>query len=374
MLTKMRLIKRVDRYILLEVIPPFLGGLLFFTFIFLLFQILRLLEFFVSHSVSPFMGLKIIFLLSISFVPVALPVAFLIATLISFGRLSADSELTALKGAGISLLRSTRPIFVLAIITAVLSFLINFEWVPQSKVSYKKIVTKIMNTKISNSIQEGAFTTDFFNLLIFADKVDHTTNTMTRLFLYDERDQKNPLTIISRSGKLFSSQKDSLLGFEGALQLSDGNIHKNNQSSESYDKINFKTYQLYLNIKEGGDSFKNNPTRLTLDQLTKKINNSKPKSKKQNKFLSELWRRLSLALSPIFFVFLGVGLGTVKTRSVRSGAALITFGVILTYWFFQTYLISIAISGQLPAWLALQLPNFLILIIGYISFKKASAW
>ena len=92
--------KKIDLYVVTEVIGPFFGWLVFFIFIFLMFQALRLAEFFIVHGVSAWTLGKMTMLLSLSFLPVALPVSFLIAVLTAFGRLSSDSELVAMKANG----------------------------------------------------------------------------------------------------------------------------------------------------------------------------------------------------------------------------------------------------------------------------------
>src|SRR4051794_35482679 len=100
---------RIDRYLLAEVIGPFFGGIVFFVFLSLMFQALRLTEFFIVHGVPGGTLSKMALLMSLSFLPTALPIAFLIAVLVAFGRLSADSELVALKANGLSVHRMARP-------------------------------------------------------------------------------------------------------------------------------------------------------------------------------------------------------------------------------------------------------------------------
>jgi lipopolysaccharide export system permease protein len=95
-----RPLKKIDGYLLAEVAGPFLGGLFFFVFLFLMFQILRLADFFIVHGAPLSTLAKLTGLLTLSFIPTALPIAFLISILMAFGRLSADSELVAMKACG----------------------------------------------------------------------------------------------------------------------------------------------------------------------------------------------------------------------------------------------------------------------------------
>jgi len=106
--------KRLDFYIFEETLGVFLGSCIFVLFILLMFQCLRLAEFFIIQRASGILLLRICFFMLITFLPVALPLSFLIAILITFGRLSADSELVAMKASGISLFRLSYSVWFLA--------------------------------------------------------------------------------------------------------------------------------------------------------------------------------------------------------------------------------------------------------------------
>src|SRR4051794_17767172 len=98
---------RIDSYILAEFLGPFIGSLIFVLFILLMLQVLRLAEFFIVHGVALSLLLKIAAFQMVSTLPLAVPIAFLLGVLISFGRLSADSEIVAMKANGLSLYRLT---------------------------------------------------------------------------------------------------------------------------------------------------------------------------------------------------------------------------------------------------------------------------
>jgi lipopolysaccharide export LptBFGC system permease protein LptF len=87
---------------------------------------------------------------------------------------------------------------------------------------------------------------------------------------------------------------------------------------------------------------------------------------------TEFWRRISVAMTPIFFVFLGIGFGTVRTRGARFGVMLVAFISMALYWQIQVTAIWMGENGVLPPWLAMQVPNILVALVGGISFKRAS--
>src|SRR4051812_37016168 len=97
------------RYILREVMSPFVGAAVFFLFVLLMFQVIKLSEVFVVHRVSGYSVIALLSSLALTFTPVILPIAFLLAVLLGFGRLSADSEVLAMRASGLSVYSMLKP-------------------------------------------------------------------------------------------------------------------------------------------------------------------------------------------------------------------------------------------------------------------------
>jgi LPS export ABC transporter permease LptF len=372
-------ISLIDRYIVSEIVSPFLGGVLFFTFVFLMFQALRLADFFIIHGVSIGLLIEMVFYLALSFLPMILPLAFLIAILLGFGRLSSESELVAMKSSGISLKRLSIPVFGVSLGVVIISLLLNLNWVPWSGRAFRSLLLKITNTKAVSSIKEGTFTPGFFDLLLYADKADSRTNRLQRLFIFDEREPKNPLIVVAQEGRVVPVRNQNALGASAVLNLTRGNIHKNDIESETYQRINFQEYNLYLSIEEGEEEKNPKPKTLPYRTVVDRLNyfNSTPKLQARHTseitdLKTELWRRYSFGISPVVFVLLGIGFGTFRTRSVKSGAAAISFVVILIYWALQILGTTLSFKGTLPPWLAMQTPNLIIFILGWFAYRKSS--
>lgn len=362
---------RLDLYVLGEVLGPFLGGVIFFSFVFLMFQALRLAEFFIIHGTSGMMIGRMVFLLIVSFLPTALPVAFLISVLVGFGRLSADSELVAMKSGGVSVVRLAYPVVFLSLFVVVFSLNLNKDWVPWSERTFKETLIKVSNTKVVKSIKEGTFTSGFFDLLIFADRVDSETEVMHRVFIYDERKDKTPMTIVAKEGEIVPVKTKKELSVAILLKLRDGNIHRNDTENNSYQKIDFEEYRLFLKVKQGSDKTVIKPRMLGFDTLKSRIARAKKDKASVRELKAEYWRRYAMAFSPLIFVFLGIGYGTIRTRAVRASAALVALVVILCYWALQAAGAVIAQKGWIPPFAAMQIGNLAIGIAAVLGFRKA---
>ncbi|OFZ17795.1 MAG: hypothetical protein A2X94_04305 [Bdellovibrionales bacterium GWB1_55_8] len=364
--------RKLDAYLLSEIIGPFAGGLLFFVFIFLMFQALRLAEFFIVHGVPGLTVLKMAFLMGISILPSALPVAFLIAVLSAFGRLSADGELVAIKAGGMSTLRMTLPLLVAAGVVSALSIALTMQWVPWGQTNFKRTLVKVGNTRVVSGIREGIFTSGFFDLLVFADRVDSKTNRLKRVFIYDEREPKNPLTVVARSGEIIPVKTQSDLGSAALMKLYNGSIHSLDPVSNSYQKVGFGEYRLYLKMDEGTASTVRKPEMIPHAELIQRIKKAPPGQFEHIELRGEFWRRWATALTPFFFVFMGIGFGTVRTRAVRAGAGMIGLSVLLLYWGVHAWATLQMQKGLIPPFFAQQLPNAIIGLLALFAFRRAN--
>ena len=365
-------IKKLQIYIFKEVLSPFLGGIIFFAFVFLLFQMLRLAEELIVNNAPLGMVMKLLWSLILNFLPLGLPLAFLLGVLFAFSRLSGDSEIVAMKSGGMSLTAISKPVFGIAILVSMLSLLLNLNWAPWSEVAMRQTLMKIGNRKFMSSINEGTFSSGFFNLIMFTEHVNHRIGKMEKVFIYDERDEKHPLTVISKTGEMIRVQsgEDDLGGV--VLQLQDGSIHQSDILNNNYNLANFATYQIYFNIPDANGTFGYKPKMLKIGELQNKRNQPNISALEKRELDTDFWRRLTVAMAPLFFVFLGIGFGTVRTRGTRSSVLLVAFITMALYWQVQVSAIWLGDHGTLPPWLALQIPNLLVFLVGGFMFKRAT--
>jgi LPS export ABC transporter permease LptF len=364
-------IRKIDFYVFKEVFAPFLGGTLFFAFVFLLFQMFRVAEELIVNNAPLNLTLKLLWTLVVNFMPLGVPMAFLVGVLIGFSRLSGDSEIVAMKAGGMGLPRISIPVFILAGLVSMISLFLNREWAPWSERASRQTLMKIGSRKFTASINEGTFSSGFFGLLLYTEKANSRAGRMENVFIFDERDPKHPLSVVSKTGELIrvQSNEDDLGGV--VLQLQDGSIHQANATGAEDQKVDFGVYQIFFGIPDRTGSFGFRPRLFDQDQLETELADLKQTPERVRDLKTEFWRRIAVAITPVFFVFLGIGFGTVRTRGVRSGVLLVAFLTMAIYWQVQVTAIWMGEQGTVPPWFAAQIPNFLILLVGGILFKRA---
>jgi lipopolysaccharide export system permease protein len=155
---------------------------------------------------------ELLFNFSLSFVPTALPLAILLASLMTFGNMGEFSELTALKASGISLQRIMRPLIVLSIFIAIISFLFSNNVVPYSTRKARTLLYDIRKKRPDINIQAGSFYNGIDGFSIKITTKDPLTNRLENLIIYDHRGGRgNNVVTIADSGYMKITEDEMAL-------------------------------------------------------------------------------------------------------------------------------------------------------------------
>jgi lipopolysaccharide export system permease protein len=357
------------KYIFFEMLPVLMGGLILFIFILLMFQAIRLTEYVIIHGASAILIGKILIFLSVCFLPVILPMSLLFTILFVYGRLSADSEIMAFKSLGLSLFQILLPALILGSIVSVVCAHISFSLAPWGNRETELLVHRVGASKPTVSIKQGVFSEGFFDLVFYANEVDEEKGILKKVFIYDERDPLNPLTIIAQEGRIMNEA--SAEGNRALLRLFTGNIHRTHD--DVYTKIDFESSDIYL-----FDRFRQTDTTKTLlsyslQDLNEALKHPPKDKPARIKLELEYYRRWAIAAAGIIFALLGVGLGTTTNRRAgRGGGAVLCLACVVTYWLAYAGAESLAKNGLLPTYLAAWLTNLFFLAAAFWSLKRAA--
>lgn len=153
----------------------------------------------VGKGVEWYVILQLLFYVAASLVPMALPLAILLSSLMTFGNLGENYELVAFKSAGISLKRILRPLFVLILILSGVAFLFSNYWLPIANLKSKSLLYDVKEQKPTMDIRPGIFSSELDNFTIrvknkkVIDDVEHLYDVM----IYDHRAGNGNLSVIT---------------------------------------------------------------------------------------------------------------------------------------------------------------------------------
>ncbi len=162
------MLRTLDRYVIREVIPPFLLSLLVFTFILEVPPIMQQLETLVSKGVSWGTAGHIILLLIPQGLGLTIPMALLTGLLIGLGRLSSDRETVALLACGVSPYRLLRPVLVMATLAAAATLYVMVEAIPDANQRFREITFDLVTKRVENDIRPRVFFEDFPGWVLYA--------------------------------------------------------------------------------------------------------------------------------------------------------------------------------------------------------------
>lgn len=207
--------KKLDKLLLKSFLGPFILTFVVVVFILLTQYMLKYFEEFVGKDLGFYVFVELIMYFSINMTPMALPLAVLLSSLMTFGNLGEHFELTAIKSAGISLTRVLLPLFIFSCMLSVLAFFSNNYIVPKANLKAYSLLYDIKKTKPSLDLKEGAFYNGIPNYSIKVDKKHTDGVTLGNLIIYDHSSgQGNTKVILADSGKMYTIHNNTYLMLE----------------------------------------------------------------------------------------------------------------------------------------------------------------
>lgn len=355
----------INRYLMREIIGIFVLGLSIFTLVLLMGRMVKLMEMVVANGVPLAEVARLIMLLLPSFLVLTIPMAFLLAVLLAFGRLSNDNEITVLKSCGLSLSALVPPVLITATGAALLTLFISVVAVPWGNTGFKQMTMEVARKYAASAIRERIFRDDLPGIVLYVDQYDETQRTMQRVMIQDSRDPARPLTIFAKSGLISSEDGEGKL----RMTLKNGTIHT--QQKNDYRLISFEEYQL---TAETGRSTPIVRTEIDMGiaELMQGMTSEKLPPLVKIKMATELQSRFAFPFAVFVFALLAMPLGLSNHRTGKTSGFTISIAILLVYYVLLSFLRTLAEKGGISPLLAVWLPNILFFLLGLALFYLAS--
>jgi lipopolysaccharide export system permease protein len=347
-------VTRLDRYLAREILLPFGAGLLFLTQLLLATQVLAQAELLFGAGVSPLDLATMIATLMPHLVGYVLPIAFLLGSVLGVGRLAEDREVIALGAAGISPLRLLRVPLVLGVATAAFGLWLALWGEPAALQLARAQLNEMVKKNLRADVRPGTFFDEIPGYTIYAERV--RDGEWENVLIQDRSDPATPMLALAAGGHL----EPVGAGQQMTLALSDGEIHREDLSSDEYVVASFR--RAFLGIGLGTALSDRNALGRTSNELplADAVARTRPgpgwSPQEARRAEAGLWRRIVAPLAVIPFALLALPLGASRRAGRAFGVGATIAAVVVHYLLLRSGEV-LAIRGALPAVIALQLPT-----------------
>jgi lipopolysaccharide export system permease protein len=360
------------RYLVAEILPPFIFGLLTFTLILLIFRIIKMIELVITRGVPLLQIAKLFSLILPTFLEMTVPMAFLLAILLGLGRLSNDQELLAMKASGISPWQILYPIAALAAVISLVTLALTLFGRPAANLALKKELYSIAKTRVTTALKEKVFNDDFPKILIYVEEIVPPGNTAQGVLIVDKRDRVRESIVLGKVARINTDENTNSLG----LRLFDGSVYEREKGKPGFSQTRFNIYDFTLDLDELVGQVREKeagPKETPLATLIDTIRAKEKLAATATAELMELHQRISFGFVPLVFCLLGVAL----TLMPRGGRANRSWGFMLCLFWLMAYFALLSLGkalgekSLLHPMAALWLPNLVVGGTGAFFFRKA---
>ena len=275
------MIKKLDKLILRAFIGPFIATFLLSIFVLILQFFWLWIDDFVGKGIDTSTLLTVILYVAGSWVHIALPLALLLSTIMTFGKLGESYELIAIKSAGISLNRFMRPVMVAAIFITGIAFLFNNNISPIINLRLNKLKYEVVYTKPAFDIKPGVFYDRIEGYVIKLGSKENGGEKIKNILIYEKGNYLQDNLIIADSGAMKVSGDKRFLEFylQNGTRYEERGM-RNNTNTEMI-RVGFKDYKKvfdlssFFQVKTNDSLFKDNYRMLSVMQLDKFIDTFK---------------------------------------------------------------------------------------------------
>lgn len=361
-------VRILDKYIFREVCKAFLFGICAFSAVFIgsgtLFKIAKYIT---DYGASLSAVVKVFVFGLPNVIMWTFPMSMLLATLLTFGRLSSSSEITAMKSCGIGFFRIAMPAILLGFLVSIVAILFNEHVVPWANTAYRNVVyyeiqgnsgAKSQDHIILKDIKDGQI-----QRLLYARRYDADSQSLQSITLQE----------FDGAGKVSHVENAEYAEFTGKEWVMHNGMLYDISDGESEHTLRFNTQVLPINasprqiVRE-----QKNPEELTMKELKAQIRIMKTQYVDTSKFETELYQRITVPMASLIFALVGVPLGLQPTRNSSSAGFAMSVIIIFFYYALMTMANAIGRSGALSPMLAVWIPNVVGLIAGLFLIRKAS--
>lgn len=358
----------LDKYIVKELAGPFIFGICAFSSIFIGTDVLFKMARFMTEQGASFQTVSKLFVYKLpSIIVLTFPMSMLLASLLTFGRLSGNSEIVAMKAGGVSFNRLIAPVIVVSIFVSIIAIFFNEMVVPAANSAYTTTVREEVKkegvyskTQDNLLVREGGVQTE---RITFARRLDGQTKTMQGVDI-QEFDQ-------GRLARIISAQEAAWDGKN--WEMSNGIIYEIDANGNLEHTLRFE--KQISNMKKSPTQVareQKQADEMTIKELKLRIKVLEREGAPTNDLRVKLHERITLPLASLIFTLIGAPLGLQPQRTSSSIGLGQSIVIIFIYYGIMTISDALGASGTIPPALGAWIPNIIMIMFGFWLIRRAA--
>jgi lipopolysaccharide export system permease protein len=272
--------KRIYILILKSYAGPLVATFFVSLFVLLMQFLWKYIDDLVGKGLEWYIIAELLFYASSTFVPLALPLAILLSSLMTFGNLGEKYELVAMKSSGISLRTIMKPLVILSVLISLFAFYFSNNVLPVANLKFKSLLYDVRKKRLAVNIKEGIFYDDMDDYVIRVGDKGRDGNSIYRVMIYNHSDRRGNIEVtVADSGRMETSPDERFLYFRlyDGYNYRDALDQKNARYTNPFQRTFFKEQVLKFDLssfalnRTNEELFKSNYQMLNIRQLNKAI-------------------------------------------------------------------------------------------------------
>jgi LPS export ABC transporter permease LptG/LPS export ABC transporter permease LptF len=359
--------RRLDRYVLREVIGPLVLGFVVYTFILILQYLFTSAEMIIQRGLPVATVGKLLLLVLPSSVVLTVPMALLFGILIAVGRLAADSELIALRASGVSLLSLYRPILLISAALCLFNGYLTLKVMPEGNAELLHLNMELAAQTVSQQVEPRVFYEQWEGKVLYVFEIPPGQKRWRGVFLAQQRPGLEGYDIVTADWGQVAITED---GESLILELEQAMVHSVDLSAPSEYRVT-KTERLAIVLEDQFSS--RQEIQISSAKSARAMNISEleevyrdPKTSDEMRTLSRIQIHKSYAIPATCLVFglIGLPLGFSSRRGGKSAGFALSMAVIVIYWVLLSNGENAARFDEMDPRLAMWMPNLLLTVAG----------
>jgi len=358
--------RRIDRYLMKEVSGPVTLGFLVYTFILLTDFLFKSAEMIIVRDVPAAQIGQLLFLTLPNIVVLTIPMSFLFGALVAMGRLSADSELIALRSTGQSLWQLYRPILLLSLFLSILNTFLMVWALPRANHQLSQLRLDIITRSATQQVEPRVFYEEWDDLILYVFDVSPETKRWHGVFLTEDLPGvENKVTIAEWGEVRYDEASERLILYlENVTEYQADFEDPESHSATDFDELS-QPLQDRLAL-QGTTSVSKSVRELTIPELRERAEREGISDELRNLCYVEIHKKFAIPFACLVFGILAVPLGSNRHRGGKSSGFAISIGVIMVYYILLSNGEEYARVGKLEPGISMWLPNILLGLFGLI--------